>query len=292
MSLHVVDANLDGVFDVILLTPGVGGDTVLAVLLGSVSGEFAPPATVNLGLLLNEGAVAAVVGDLNNDGIPDLIFTNSLSLYVWFGTGDGRFGAVTAYGISGLVALTLGDFDGDGDKDILSAASASMIVLTNDGKGAFSPEHTIGIGRFDATTSVVGISASDLNRDGHLDVGFRFEESRSAVRGLGQRDGVIVLAGSRGGTFVSGGEYGGARGVGTATLADLDKDGAPELIVPAQLAEGVRIARNDGFGDFGRFGTSDMFTPATLCLRDFGTVQSTAIPVSMRLWNMPRVRTR
>jgi hypothetical protein len=81
----------------------------------------------NLGYVGNEASIA--LGDLNGDGILDLVFAN-IALYicngvgVLLGNGDGTFREPTCYspGSTGAAAISIADMNGDGIPDLIAPA--------------------------------------------------------------------------------------------------------------------------------------------------------------------------
>ncbi len=74
----------------------------VSVLLGQPDGSFASPvATYNCG---GRYPLSAAIGDLNGDGLADVVVANSESnnVGVLLGRGDGTFTAATTYGSGGF----------------------------------------------------------------------------------------------------------------------------------------------------------------------------------------------
>jgi hypothetical protein len=123
----------------------------LAVLLGNGDGTFQQPVYYDFGKDTNSTNVA--IGDMNGDGIPDLVAAptvnpdnfNYSAVYIFPGKGDGTFGSPeisypVAYG-SFPTGLTLADFNGDHKLDVAIADQTSIRqhALLNTGQVKFSP---------------------------------------------------------------------------------------------------------------------------------------------------------
>lgn len=87
--------------------------------------------------LIGRGPTAVVVGDVDGDGIPDMVTANSKSkfLSILLGAGDGTFGLPTNILSGGTTPtdLALADMDGDADLDIVvtNAGTKTVGVLLN-----------------------------------------------------------------------------------------------------------------------------------------------------------------
>ena len=133
-----------------LFSPG------LAVLLSDGDGTFQQPVYYAFGGSFFESPFSLTVaaGDMNGDGIPDLVAATTVSvnatyysgIYIFPGKGDGTFGAP---GIASPVAsnsfpnsLALADFNGDHQLDVTFSSHLGEIeerVLINTGRVKFSP---------------------------------------------------------------------------------------------------------------------------------------------------------
>lgn len=129
-----------------------------------------------------------LVGDLNGDGLPDLVTINGNNMEmpepplrgyhgvrVYLNRGEFRFDESYFYPMYGATRGVLTDFDGDGDLDIAVTAyypdwsaerPETFVLLRNDGERTFTPNSmpAAGSGRW------LSIDAGDLNRDGHEDL--------------------------------------------------------------------------------------------------------------------------
>ena len=101
--------------------------------------SFAAPATFATGTQ----ATSVALGDVNRDGILDMITANfgSNNASVLLGNGNGTFGLKTDFATGTTpVSVTLGDVNGDGKLDIITAnpITNSGIVLLGNGDGNFT----------------------------------------------------------------------------------------------------------------------------------------------------------
>jgi hypothetical protein len=82
----VADLNNDGFPDVVF---GAAGTSYLTVFLGNGDGTFTEvPSSPNGNLVVGN---SLAIGDLNQDGISDVVYSNGNTTGVLFGNGDGTF---------------------------------------------------------------------------------------------------------------------------------------------------------------------------------------------------------
>jgi hypothetical protein len=166
------------------------------------------------------------IGDFNEDGIPDLVGTGDWqSTTIYFGNGDGTFGAsVTASAAYGFLWV-MGDFNEDGHLDLLEmGGGAGYASLLGNGDGTFTtgPDPAIDVSVPGDSHVAYPLGVSDLNGDGHLDyIGGRFHSTLDIA--LGNGDGTfqprIELLVADGGKI----DY--------ARIGDVNNDGRPDLVV-------------------------------------------------------------
>ena len=117
---------------------------------------------------------SVTVADLNNDNAPEIIGldNNTGAVTVLKNLGNGKYGAPTAYAVTGQVnGLAVGDFNGDGFLDVavaigaFSAASGQVAVLLGNGDGTLRPPvyHTVPI-------PAGSIAVGDFNNDNKPDI--------------------------------------------------------------------------------------------------------------------------
>jgi hypothetical protein len=123
-TVTAADFNHDGNPDLVVSLPYPGA---MVVLLGRGDGTFQTPVTYGSGFDF------VTVGDLDGDGIPDLIATGSGQTGYFSGNGDGTFQPEAAFfGLSGPVAVA--DFNGDGKLDLAGLADGvltGIVTLLN-----------------------------------------------------------------------------------------------------------------------------------------------------------------
>lgn len=236
-EIAVGDLNGDGILDLVTGLGNGGGNGVIS-RLGYGDGTFAPAVTLSLG----NSVRLPVLGDVNGDGILDLVTTlpSSDVTNIHFGVGDGTF--TNRQTISGgrFNPVTLADIDGDGDLDLLTPnASLSVTRLyLNDGNGTFTFNATLV-----ATGSDNRARVADLNGDGRMDV----------VVQSSFNDNVTIFLQQSNGTFAAGVPHqmaGAGLGVSGLQIADMNGDGILDLVGLDGTAQSITVALGKGNGTF------------------------------------------
>ncbi len=150
------------------------------IALAALDPPADPPATLSRGdyspewmarHLLPDLGSGLAIGDLDANGLPELVFVRDGALVVFRNTGDG-FERWEGSGIeaANAVSATIGDFDHDGDPDIyVAAAGPNVLLLNGEGEGgaAFAPEPSSGA---EGEEVSVGATFADFDHDGDLDI--------------------------------------------------------------------------------------------------------------------------
>ncbi len=174
-SIAVSDLNGDGLPDLIVAdsgqqfnTPAVPGG--LYVVINQGSGNFQAPVPYTTG----DFPITVVAGDVNGDGILDIITTAGGANVTWnvdvlLGNGNGTFGPATNIPTEfGATMPVVRDFNGDGKVDIVVAhccGDTDMTYLQGNGNGTFQAEV-----EFNGGPSPYAALAADLNQDGSPDL--------------------------------------------------------------------------------------------------------------------------
>lgn len=166
-NVGLVDVEGDGDLDVVCIGTG---SVLLARMVGT---DFAPPQWI--GAVQGFGPRSLAVGDLDGDGLEDLLVT-ALAYggpidfgTVWrFQNLGGAFASQTSIGSWTLsIGLAIEDLDGDGDRDVLIGRGDRMIALPNDGFGGLGAPMLLNGGQ-----GAARIEARDVDADGDTDIAF------------------------------------------------------------------------------------------------------------------------
>jgi hypothetical protein len=273
----VADVNGDGKPDLIVLNCGncygpsfITNPGSVGIMLGNGDGTFQKAVTYGTG---TASPRFVVVADVNGDGKPDLVVANrcidggcliEAVVAVLLGNGDGTFQAAVTYNSGGLFtsSVAVADVNGDGKPDLVVGndcadpnCDGSVGVLLGNGDGTFQAASTYLTGG----NGAFFVAVADVNDDGRADllVGTNAIVCSGGIcRPVGA---VAVLLGHGDGTFQSAVSYdsGGLLGVygsgGSLAVADVNKDGKPDLVVEnneccnsANGSVGILLGNGDG----------------------------------------------
>jgi hypothetical protein len=232
--LAVADVNDDRIPDIVGI--GVVLDSVF-VMLGEGNKQFGQPITSPAG---GKQPLDFAVGDLNNDGIPDVVVANNgdphdgsgANIAVLLGNGDGTFRLPLTY-LAGSQPyhVVVGDFNGDGNLDVaVINTTNNVLVFLGNGDGTLQA-----VKSYPAGNGPISIATADFNGDGKLDIAtadFNDPHSHSYV---------AVLLGNGDGTFQPPSEFRVGYHPWPLVVADFNHDGKPDI---ATLGNAVSILLN------------------------------------------------
>ncbi len=200
------------------------------------SGDFGPKSDFTTG----SGPTSVAIGDLNQDGRPDLAVTNSNSstVSVLLGDGSGGFGTKTDFGTAfNGSGVAIGDLDGDGKPDLVVTELSENIVsvLPGNGDGTFGARTDYG-----TAANPTALAVADLDGDGRLDVVAACRASNT----------VSVLMGNGGGSLGTKTDFATGNFPTAVAIGDLNGDGKPDLAVTNTQSNTVSVLLGHGDGSF------------------------------------------
>ncbi len=243
--------------------------------------------------------LGATVGDVDNDGRPDLLITRWRAYALYRNRGDGSFEDVTdKWGLGGdrdwPTSAAFADLDGDGDLDLYvchyvvwdadnprlcrneathafmscnprSFAARPDHVFRNDG-GKFT-DVTAEAGIVDHDGRGLGVIAADLDDDGRIDLFVANDKSANFLfHNLGEFRFEEVAHASG---VAANAEGGYQAGMGVA-YGDLDGDGRSDLAVTNYYGESTTLYQNLGAGIFTDRTAASGLAAASRLLLGFG----------------------
>ncbi len=231
--------------------PGVGGGSSNVVYFPVMKKSKA------IGMAISQpfaGATAITVGDFNNDGIPDVAWTDangSGGLNISLGNGKGGFQApIVAPSILAPIQIVTADFNNDGKVDVAAISHGEIYILLGNGDGTFALTYQLSSG-----LTLSGIAVADFNGDGKLDIYVAGEELGPYVFEIftGNGDGTITLHAT-----YNTGSYPTGYIPGIPAVGDFNQDGSLDLLIGGQPVNGgpvVTLWLGSATGDFIEYGT-------------------------------------
>ncbi|NNF07881.1 MAG: VCBS repeat-containing protein, partial [Candidatus Eisenbacteria bacterium] len=258
-----IDCNVDGIVDVVYLTPT--GEIIVMENQGDgsfvdVSGTSIPAGVVAAG----NPALGIVSGDVNNDGAPDMFLTLHGQNFLLLNDGAGSFSAISRRaGIIGEVMSASGamlDYDNDGLLDIYvvnyEGQPNQMFRCTGIDKEGFpsyeNVSEALGVDLAPNGQSDwgLGVTVADFDNDGDTDmyIGNDYNGVGDGVLNPGDN---IYYRNNGDGTFTDATDEAGLRDTGWAmgvAHGDYNNDGYEDIFV-ANFFEDV-LYKNNGDGTF------------------------------------------
>ncbi|HTL59578.1 MAG TPA: CRTAC1 family protein [Candidatus Limnocylindrales bacterium] len=202
-----------------------------------------------------------IVYDLDGDGFSEIILAGQNLLYRRNGPDHYERQTLCRHPIQLLKSAVIADFDGDGRADLLCANSQGLFLFKGSSPGTFD-DPPLQVWKADPPLrNAMALTCGDIDRDGDLDIFL----GQYKVPTLGQilrpnyYDATdswpsYLLVNDGQGNFTDATEAAGlaakrGRRVYSASLADLNNDGHPDLVTASDFA-GLDVYRNDGQGHF------------------------------------------
>jgi hypothetical protein len=235
-NLYAASLQAEGKVDLIALEKG--SDSI-AIYFKEQDGFSHDPLRIQTGSF---DPTQAIVEDFNNDGRLDIAVLShtGTSLAIFFNEGNRKFSkAVSVQLPTGFTSVAAADFNADGwvDLALTSPQGREIAVLMNKGNGDFAPPMNIPV-----DAAVLSIATADFDRDGLDDIAVSSPDSHSvtvfrndAGRHFSKKQ-VINLTDDSGPTMV--------------LAADINLDGAPDLVVLDPESNNVAVIKNNGDGTF------------------------------------------
>jgi hypothetical protein len=295
-GVGLLDFDLDGDLDVYLVqagrVPGADeGDPVMTLPSGYVptnrlyENRIRPDGvlkfvdvTERTGVGDEGYGMGVAVGDVDNDGDPDLYVTNFGRNIFYRNNGDGTFGDVTD--IAGAdddrwnTSAAFLDYDRDGDLDLFLTAYVDFSIagnktcftadghrdycspasfepttdrlFRNDGGWRFT-DVTDAVGIGEAVGNGLGVTADDFDADGLTDIYVANDQSPNHLWLADGRGGFRDAGAMSGSAYNAEGKVEASMGV---SAGDFDGDGDPDLFMTHLAGETNTLYRNEGSGYF------------------------------------------
>jgi hypothetical protein len=187
------------------------------------------------------------VGDWNKDGRLDVVTCNEGdTVTVLLGDGRGGFAPAAGSPINAAAHMVAaGDVNNDGNTDLAlthhDSFGVAVLLGAGDGRFAFAPGSPFAAHQ-GARAHNHGLSLADVSSDGNLDIITSNQEDNSVS---------VLLGDGRGGfTPAARSPYAVGRAPYPHAVADVNRDGHPDIVTPDVGGNDVTVLLGDGRGGF------------------------------------------
>lgn len=280
------DVNGDGVPDIIVgasvaSPPGFTAVGSVLVYSGATGSRLLRIDGPDVGIFVFFGELVAGAGDVNGDGVPDILvgvptaalpgLFNAGSVFVFSGLNGSqlhRFDGSIEFANFGTAIAGVGDVNGDGRADIV--VGDPFFELFDGRVLVYSGADGAELWRVDDTALATGFghavaSAGDVNGDGVPDI-LVGDPNANGLKGS-----VFILSGLDGTQLLRTDGSGGGFGRALASAGDVNGDGVPDIIVgardadPAELTSAgstfIFIVTDPGYGEVASFSDGILTIP-------------------------------
>jgi hypothetical protein len=231
---ELADMDGDGDLDVVTVDLQDQQTGTVSVSLNDGTGHFAAPASYPVG----SGSSWLAVGDLNQDGRPDVAVTNSLAqdtkaVTVYMNAGTGQLVSphvLSAPANSQPQGIALADWNADGKPDVAVAllGIGQVKVSWGDGTGAFPSSVSVSV-----PFTPRDLVSADFNGDGKRDMAVNSTDAALLLLGTGSG----FVLGPIIDNFIQGCDH--------LAAGDFNEDGHPDFV---STGRALTLFENDGTG--------------------------------------------
>jgi len=251
------DLNGDGKPDLVLADMSSSGNVIVLMADPANPGKFLAPMKLPTGLT----TPSVAVGDLNGDGVPDIVAAtfdssgNNGAVMIFFQNPQqrGTFQAPVSFPAGAQPqSVKLADVIGDGDLDIIVAnfgpggdgkGSAGVSVLLQDSThpGSFMPPVT-----YSTLGASIDVAVDDVDGDHNKDI-----VVANLAPGATGSVSVLLQDPAHPGTFLQATNYAALGQPLSVVIADLNGDGLPDIAIADGPSAGVLLQKAGSPGTFG-----------------------------------------